>query len=310
MKFDAQGVHQWTHQRGGEGWDYAHALQAEGVSQCKVFRFRICSVEASFRTWGGRCSESCGSASPVGVNLFGAFTSSIPSSDDFRLWTKLSKDRDHVHNGLTGDPLGTWKLWGMQLLTWCAQVDANGSAWVAGLTTSSLDGQSNNKVGHDIFLMKFDAQGLHQWTRQRGDQWEDKAYSLQVAGVWRSLFWNLFHGAKLQKKSCVWHCHLNGSNCCVPSQGRYPVSRVSSSDDCRTSFKIITDRERVLSWTKTLLTSCWPRWMVPRLTWELENLSLTPPVNPVCILGMHGHAFVDSVCEGGCQGQRLGGWRD
>jgi hypothetical protein len=62
-------------------------------------------------------------------------------------------------------------------------VDANGSAWVAGLTTSSLDGQSNNKVGHDIFLMKFDAQGLHQWTRQRGDQWEDKAYSLQVAGV-------------------------------------------------------------------------------------------------------------------------------
>ena len=28
MKFDGKGVHQWTDQRGGEGYDYAYALQA------------------------------------------------------------------------------------------------------------------------------------------------------------------------------------------------------------------------------------------------------------------------------------------
>jgi len=70
----------------------------------------------------------------------------------------------------------------MQLLIWCAQVDANGSAWVAGFTDSSLDGHTNAGDA-DVFLMKFDAQGLHQWTRQRGDQWDDKAKSLQVDGV-------------------------------------------------------------------------------------------------------------------------------
>ena len=50
MKYDAQGVHLWTRQRGGAGSDWATALQAEGVSRCKVFRFRIFSVEESFRT--------------------------------------------------------------------------------------------------------------------------------------------------------------------------------------------------------------------------------------------------------------------
>ena len=41
MKFDAQGVHLWTHQRGGGSDDYARALEADGVR----LRFRICSME-------------------------------------------------------------------------------------------------------------------------------------------------------------------------------------------------------------------------------------------------------------------------
>ena len=41
MKFDAQGVHLWTRQRGGEGSDYAWALEADGVR----LRFRIFSME-------------------------------------------------------------------------------------------------------------------------------------------------------------------------------------------------------------------------------------------------------------------------
>jgi len=63
-----------------------------------------------------------------------------------------------------------------------AQVDVNGHAWVAGWTKSSLDGHANAGSA-DIFLMKFDAQGVHLWTRQRGGESWDDAYALQADGV-------------------------------------------------------------------------------------------------------------------------------
>ena len=68
-----------------------------------------------------------------------------------------------------------------------AQVDDVGNAWVAGGTTSSLDGHTNARYSDqaDIFLMKFDAQGVHLWTRQRsGGSW-DYAWALEADGVRR-----------------------------------------------------------------------------------------------------------------------------
>ena len=62
-----------------------------------------------------------------------------------------------------------------------AQVDAVGNALVAGRTWSSLDGNSN-RGSNDVFLMKFDSQGVHLWTRQRGGE-SDYAYALQADGV-------------------------------------------------------------------------------------------------------------------------------
>ena len=78
-----------------------------------------------------------------------------------------------------------------------AQVDVNGHAWVAGYTESSLDGHSN-AGGRDILLMKFDAQGVHQWTDQRGGKGDDDARALQADGVRRPSFSDLFHGGKHQ----------------------------------------------------------------------------------------------------------------
>ena len=63
-----------------------------------------------------------------------------------------------------------------------AQVDNVGNAWVAGFTGSSLDGNPN-AGSDDIFLMKFDAQGVHLWTRQRGGGGSDDARALQADGV-------------------------------------------------------------------------------------------------------------------------------
>ena len=63
-----------------------------------------------------------------------------------------------------------------------AQVDNVGNAWVAGSMFGSLDGHAN-AGSYDIFLMKFDAQGVHLWTRQRGGEGGDYARALQADGV-------------------------------------------------------------------------------------------------------------------------------
>ena len=65
-----------------------------------------------------------------------------------------------------------------------AQVDAVGNALVAGKTESSLDGHTNAGSA-DVFLMKFDAQGVHLWTCQRGGRYYDGAEGLQADGVRR-----------------------------------------------------------------------------------------------------------------------------
>ena len=74
-----------------------------------------------------------------------------------------------------------------------AQVDVSGHAWVAGYTASSLDGHSN-AGGKDIMLMRFDGEGVHQWTHQRGGEGNDEARALQADGVRRPSGSNLFYG--------------------------------------------------------------------------------------------------------------------
>ena len=54
-----------------------------------------------------------------------------------------------------------------------------GNALVAGDTYGSLDGATNAGL-FDIFLMKFDAHGVHLWTRQRGGPGDDIAYALEA----------------------------------------------------------------------------------------------------------------------------------
>ena len=77
MKFDAQGVHLWTRQRGGEDNDIAEALQADWGA--KSFVLESFPWRKSFRTLlGGPCSESFGVASPLKwTNLLSALTRSI-----------------------------------------------------------------------------------------------------------------------------------------------------------------------------------------------------------------------------------------
>ena len=104
------------------------------------------------------------------------------------------------------------------------QVDVNGNALLAGYTSSSLDGNAN-KGNQDIFLMKFDAHGVHLWTRQHSGEGFDYAYALEADGVLLR-FRRISMEEKLQisfrghvQVHMEWHHHSNGSICWVPLQG-------------------------------------------------------------------------------------------
>ena len=98
-----------------------------------------------------------------------------------------------------------------------AQVDEVGNAWVAGCTESSLDGHTNAGSA-DVFLMKFDAQGVHQWTRQRGGERWDEAQGLQADGVRRCLrifFMEEKHGKTLDPLArSMFRVRWNGITVC------------------------------------------------------------------------------------------------
>ena len=70
----------------------------------------------------------------------------------------------------------------LQLPIWCAQVDDEGNALVAGYTKSSrLDGHSTPGHGWASgFLMKFNSQGVYQWTRVHSGERDARPTSLQA----------------------------------------------------------------------------------------------------------------------------------
>eukprot|EP00435_Cladocopium_sp_Y103_P000633 s5779_g1.t1 len=142
MKFDAQGVHQWTRQRGSERYDGARALQVDAVGNAWVAGVTHSSLDGNTNAGGA----------DVFLMKFDA--------QGVHQWTRQrgGGDSDYAR---------------------ALQVDGVGNAWLAGYTYSSLDGNTNAGF-NDIFLMRFDAQGVHQWTRQRGGEGADYARAFQA----------------------------------------------------------------------------------------------------------------------------------
>ncbi|CAK9077753.1 unnamed protein product [Durusdinium trenchii] len=140
----AQPVHQWTVQRGGSRDDRGHALQ----------------VDASGNAWvAGDTFSSLDGHTNAGISSADVFLMKFDHAGVHQ-WT--------VQHGGFGEDMAR-----------ALEVDASGNSWVAGYTTSSLDGHTNAGES-DVFLMKFDTTGVHQWTVQRGGSDRDEARALQV----------------------------------------------------------------------------------------------------------------------------------
>lgn len=64
----------------------------------------------------------------------------------------------------------------------CVAVDDTGNIYVSGTTYGDMDGDlgGTNAGNFDIFLVKYNAAGEKQWTRQLGTEYSDECYSIAV----------------------------------------------------------------------------------------------------------------------------------
>ena len=203
MKFNRSGTWQWTSQRGSKKSDNARALQIDPLGSIFVAGYTMSSLDGNVHHGGSDLFVS--KYSKDGSWLW----TRQRGSNDWDYGRALQLDRSgHIYMaGYTGgsldgnrnaggydffvmklDPSGSW-LWTRQRGStfWdyarALQLDARGNVLVAGYTRGDLDG-NENAGGKDVFLAKLAADGVWQWTRQRGSVADDDAWDLgtDVAG--------------------------------------------------------------------------------------------------------------------------------
>ncbi len=197
MKFDRDGVWQWTRQLGTSGSDYVSAMALDGNGNVYITGPTYGAFNGyqnagnqdyfliKFDTAGGwqwtyqngtpGYDPSAALAVDNNGNLYltgatnGALDGNTGSgnydvflskfdANGARLWTRL--------RGTAGSD-GTAGI----------ALDAKGNILVAGTTGGGLDGNISAGAG-DIFMMQFDNNGVWQWSRQRGSTLNDSASAL------------------------------------------------------------------------------------------------------------------------------------
>ena len=142
-KYDTYGVKQWTKQLGSTTQDEGLAVSVDSSGNAYVTGY----------TYGG----IDGNASKGNYDMF----LTKYNTDGIKQWTRqLGTIRHDFGNGVS--------------------VDSNGSAYVTGSCSwPGLDGNTN-AGGYDIFLTKFDTDGVKQWTRQLGSGSDDHGQGVSV----------------------------------------------------------------------------------------------------------------------------------
>jgi hypothetical protein len=144
-KYDANGVKQWTRQLGTTGDDVAYAITSDASG----------NVYAAGSTYGALDGQTSSGSIDLFITKYDA--------NGVKQWTRQ---------------LGTAGIDGAQAIT----SDASGNVYAAGYTYGALDGQSS-AGGSDLFITKYDANGVKQWTRQLGTASDDVAYAITSDAV-------------------------------------------------------------------------------------------------------------------------------
>ena len=142
VKYDSGGIKQWTQQLGSSSPDHAHGISTDSSG----------NVYVTGHTWGGLDGNTNAGSSDLFVVKY--------DSDGIKQWTQqLGTSFDDYAQGIITDP--------------------SGNVYVTGYTWGGLDGNTN--VGSDdLFVVKYDSDGIKQWTQQLGTSSPDHAYGIST----------------------------------------------------------------------------------------------------------------------------------
>jgi alpha-tubulin suppressor-like RCC1 family protein len=144
VKYDASGVKQWTRQLGGSGSDQAFGIDVDGSGN-------VYAAGWTYNNLDGNTSAGDRDLFVVKYDASGV-----------KQWTR------QLGTDVIDDAFGV-------------SVDESGNSYVVGRTAGSLDGNTN-AGDWDLFMVKYDASGVKQWTRQLGSPTSDLAYGVAVDG--------------------------------------------------------------------------------------------------------------------------------
>jgi lipopolysaccharide export system protein LptA len=145
VKYDSAGEKKWTKQLGTAGADFAQDAAADGSGNIYITGY----------TYGGLDGNS-------NAGGYDAFLVKY-NNEGTKEWTRQlgTGDSDYA----TG-----------------IAVDGSGNIYVTGYTYGGLDGNPN-AGGSDAFLVKYDSEGVKQWTRQLGTPADDEAGNAAVDSI-------------------------------------------------------------------------------------------------------------------------------
>jgi hypothetical protein len=146
LKFSSAGVRQWTAQFGSAAGDGANAVAVDSAGNVYVAGFTLGSLPGANVGSSGGSDLFLIKYDPAGVQQWVRQLGSV-ASDQAR--------------GLA--------------------IDAAGNVYVTGSTLGTLPGFGNVSAGgEDLFLLKYDGNGVLQWVRQFGSVAGDQAYAVAV----------------------------------------------------------------------------------------------------------------------------------
>jgi len=142
VKYNDSGVKQWTKQLGSSSEDYGYSVAVDSSGNIYVAGYTAGNLDGN--TSAGNEDMILIKYNPAGI----------------KLWTR------QLGSSNNDEALGVG-------------VDGSGNVYVAGATSGDFDGHTH--IGSfDIFLVKYNTDGVKQWSRQMGTAATDEAYALTV----------------------------------------------------------------------------------------------------------------------------------